>query len=841
MIKKIFVVLFISFTSIFILSFSVFANNEESFFVDELDDNNSNDSNYISRNDFSDAPDLDYVLENFDDSIEISNDFETNRIDDDEQTRTTYYASIYGFLRWTDDNNVTHALEGATICTYPNNGNGFFATSDSTGFYSLNFTMDSIPNGEWIYIFIYAGNSNVRVQDSLGWQYNKRVPIYMSGTLSYVYNYTFTNEIDDNISKSMQILSAMQNYYNYASSLLSENDAPIPLCKVQYPYFSYENNQMIAHYTTSFYRQSDNTIYLSNDEGVNSSPYSYSSWDVIGHEYGHHIQHYYFPLSIGGGHIIYKTGYYNLLYYDESNDSNIDYPLPLSDQDRAIVKRKGCELAFNEGWATFFALTAQKTFSADIKTVPTVNNTMYDAYNFTQGYELNCLFQTGLNSGGESTERVICSLLYNLWDTDNSESWDNLSISDYELFNLMKNTSTNPDENNNPENLSKFLYKLMFLSDLNVSINDIGKMLSAFQISPYGLSIYSYANSSQGQGFRWYRGNVNLNYPSYSNNYYPFNNNSFRLEFYDENDNLLLNKNITNNNPYAIADNYIYVLSTNEWNMVLQCLTPRYYVVIVGLSSNYYETGPFYSERYYFDLPSTYNINLTNFNYYEKQFNILPGQIWMFNLNFSNSGYKLIQTFGTGDTVMSLYDDYNNLISEYDDEGYEYNSLLYYNFSSSMTYHLYVWLYNEGNSGIEKLSIIPTTGDLGNGITSIDELDDINSYPNQDNYLYQTTVPQYESTVLLFYMSTPGYYQIYLNSQFDNMLCCIDPTSSNLLVDELDYCDDYCIDSDQDLYDENAQLGVYDANGGKLYFLVIGKSNPSLASGTITIRIQKIM
>ena len=143
MIKKIFVVLFISFTSIFILSFSVFANNEESFFVDELDDNNSNDSNYISRNDFSDAPDLDYVLENFDDSIEISNDFETNRIDDDEQTRTTYYASIYGFLRWTDDNNVTHALEGAIICTYPNNGNGFFATSDSTGFYSLNFTMDS--------------------------------------------------------------------------------------------------------------------------------------------------------------------------------------------------------------------------------------------------------------------------------------------------------------------------------------------------------------------------------------------------------------------------------------------------------------------------------------------------------------------------------------------------------------------------------------------------------------------------------------------------------------------------------------------------------------------------
>ncbi len=837
MFKRFFVFFCILFFSLFIFILNVNANDE--LFIKD----NSIAEDLEKETENSVVDDLDYFFANCEESVELPETYDFTYDEEKGKTRDAVYGQVYGYIRWTDDLNNTHALEDVTVVIRPDNGSDIMTRTNSAGFFSIAYYVSHPEIGSTVEITIYSSCTYVRVLQENGINaYSKQDTIYMSNYYSYVYNYTFTNSIDGNVSRGMQILSAMQNYYNYASSLLSENDNPIPLCKAVYPYYSKdENNQIIMHYTISFYNSNNDTIYLSNDIGVDSSPYSYSSWDVIGHEYGHHIQHYYFSHSIGGGHIINKTGYYNLLYYDESNDSNINYPLPLSDQDRAIVKRNGCELAFNEGWPTFFALTAQKTFSADIKTVPTVNNTMYDAYNFTQGYELNRLFPIGLNSGGESTEKIVCSLLYNLWDTDNSESWDNLSISDYELFYLMKNTSTNPNENNQPENLSEFLHKLMFISDLDVSINDIGKMLSAFRISPYGLSIYSYANSSQGQGFIWSRGNVNLKYPEDSSNYYPFNNNSFRLEFYDENDNLLLNKNITNNNPYAIADEYIYVLSTYEWNMVLQCLTPRYYVVIVGSSSNYCATGPFYSERYYFDLPSTYNINLTNFNYYEKQFNILPGQIWMFNLNFSNSGYKLIQTFGTGDTVMSLYDDYHNLISEYDDEGYEYNSLLYYNFSSSMTYHLYVWLYNEGNSGIEKLSIIPTTGDLGNGITSIDELDDINSYPNQDNYLYQTTVPQYESTVLLFYMSTPGYYRIYLNSQFDNMLCCIDPTSSNLLVDELDYCDDYCIDSDQDLYDDNAQLGVYDANGGKLYFLVIGKSNPSDASGTITIRIQKLM
>jgi hypothetical protein len=57
--------------------------------------------------------------------------------------------------------------------------------------------------------------------------------------------------------------------------------------------------------------------------------------------------------------------------------------------------------------------------------------------------------------------------------------------------------------------------------------------------------------------------------------------------------------------------------------------------------------------------------------------------------------------------------------------------------------------------------------------------------------------------------------------------------------DELDYCDDYCIDSDQDLYDSNAELRNY-YYSNMTYFIVVSKFNSSLSSDNITLVITKI-
>ena len=814
MFKKIFGVLFFAFLSIFVLTLSVYAYDETET-MDSEDCFESEDDAIISE-DF----DFDAFIASCDESVDIPDSYDFNYDAEKHQNRDPVYGQIYGYILWTDDANNTHALENATVVICVNNGSDIMARTNSAGFYLINFLVPNPPSTISIQIAIYSSCEYVRVIKTDGTPYKKQDTVYMTTYYSDVYNYTFDNVNDGDTSKAMQILSALQNYYNYASGLVTtcEFDDPITLCKAKYP---------CSNISGCYYDETDDTIYLCAENNSSGDLYVYSSWDVIGHEYGHHLQHCYFNQSFGGSHNFVNCDYFSLLVADQTA-SLPKYPLPMSDTNKGNLKEDGCCMAFGESWATFFSLSAQKSFSTDIKQVPTVNNTSYEAYNGLD-WDVADLYTSAFNSGGESTEGVVSSILYNLWDTNNSESWDNITISDVALFNLM--------HTHNPENLSDFLFRILSTSSISVSLSDLGKMLAAFQVSPYNLSINLYPNSSHGAGFTWKRGNINMSHLGVD---YPFNNNYFHLVFYDENDNFLLTKYVSPSNQYAITDNESCVLTSYEWGLLLQCSTQRYYVVVVGYSNNYYSTGPFYSERYYFDIPTTFDINLNDFSYYEKQFTITQSQAWLFNINFSHSGYKLIQTFGSGDTIMSLYNDSNVLLLSSDDEGYSNNALLYYNFNANQAYHLYVNFYSQNVSGMEKLTITPCSGEFLNGATVIDEYSDINSVGNQNYISYQTTIPQNESKVLLWTPSSTGYYVIALFSQFDNILYVINPSSSNGIVEEVDYCDDYIIDSDQGTYDENAQLGKY-CYSGETYFIVIGKHNPALSSGNITLVIYKTM
>ena len=814
MFKKIFGVLFFAFISIFVLTLSVYA-------YDETETMDSEDC-FESENDvlISEDFDFDAFIASCDESLDIPDSYDFNYDAEKHQNRDPVYGQIYGYILWTDDYNNTHALQDVTVVVSVDNGSDIMTRTNSAGFYLINFYVSNPSVGADVDITIYSSCSYVRVyQSDEQTPYYKNDNIHMSGYYSDVYNYTFTNSVDGNHSRGMQILAAMQNYYNYASGLVSTcGFDPITLCKAKYP---------CSNISGCYYDETDDTIYLCAENNSSGDLYVYSSWDVIGHEYGHHLQHCYFNQSFGGSHNFVNCDYYSLLVADQTA-SLPKYPLPMSDTNKGNLKEDGCCMAFGESWATFFSLSAQKSFSTDIKQVPTVNNTSYEAYNGLD-WDVADLYTSAFNSGGESTEGVVSSILYNLWDTNNSESWDNITISDVALFSLMHTY--------NPENLSDFLFRVLSTSSISVSLSDLGKMLAAFQVSPYNLSINLYPNSSHGAGFTWKRGNINMSHLGVD---YPFNNNYFHLVFYDENDNFLLTKYVSPSNQYAITDNESCVLTSYEWSLLLQCSTQKYYVVVVGYSNNYYSTGPFYSERYYFDIPTTFDINLNDFSYYEKQFTITQSQAWLFNINFSHSGYKLIQTFGSGDTIMSLYNDSNVLLLSSDDEGYSNNALLYYNFNANQAYHLYVNFYSQNVSGMEKLTITPCSGEFLNGATVIDEYSDINSVGNQNYISYQTTIPQNESKVLLWTPSSTGYYVIALFSQFDNILYVINPSSSNGIVEEVDYCDDYIIDSDQGTYDENAQLGKY-CYSGETYFIVIGKHNPALSSGNITLVIYKTM
>ena len=180
-------------------------------------------------------------------------------------------------------------------------------------------------------------------------------------------------------------------------------------------------------------------------------------------------------------------------------------------------------LAWKEAWPTFFAISAQSTFSSDIKTIPTVGDSKYESYN-----EVKQSLKATSNENswkynsydGESDEQIIMSFLYRLWDTENSLSFDKISISDSDLWTVMIA--------HNPENFSSFINSLTN-SGLSFSQDSLGKLLEGFRLSASNFSITSSMdNYSTIPTFSWTANGSNI---SFNGNTYNYGNNKFILSF----------------------------------------------------------------------------------------------------------------------------------------------------------------------------------------------------------------------------------------------------------------------------------------------------------------------
>ena len=97
-----------------------------------------------------------------------------------------------------------------------------------------------------------------------------------------------------------------------------------------------------------------------------------------------------------------------------------------------------------------------------------------------------------------------------------------------------------------------------------------------------------------------------------------------------------------------------------------------------------------------------------NTRYTERVISLEPYTFKDYYLKFSVVGNKVIQTFGTKDTRLYLYDSDMNLLEQDDDDGYSLNALISYNFAANTTYILRVKFYAGSNSGDIRLAVIPT-------------------------------------------------------------------------------------------------------------------------------------
>lgn len=143
-------------------------------------------------------------------------------------------------------------------------------------------------------------------------------------------------------------------------------------------------------------------------EGAFLGKYTFEYWDLILHEYGHHLQYWLEIMNNDGGeHSVYK---------DCLNKYNKD---------------KAMRLSWAEAWPTVFANLVTKYFADDLVGIQYINDDYYDAPNSNNevwNYSLESNVYNGTTYAlGETFEENIMQVLFDLYDSKN-EDFDNIEL-----------------------------------------------------------------------------------------------------------------------------------------------------------------------------------------------------------------------------------------------------------------------------------------------------------------------------------------------------------------------------------------------------------------------------
>lgn len=438
---------------------------------------------------------------------------------------TSYSLTVAGYISWTDNDGGVHSAENVKVELYAVNDLtetylGSCYTS-SAGGYSVPFSSSTLNQN--VKFKVLSEGTNVTVKNATS-PYSTYV--YESSTFEVWgmarANYTASNLTSLGQSISIQQSMALANKYIYSleSSYLPNIDVAFP----------YEDG-------SSSYIPSSNKIYIEQGDQFD--------WDVIQHEYGHYVQHYYnITASPGGSHSSLK----NLA--DTKNDKDI-----------------GIRLAWGEGWATYFAINLQKEMSASSLNIPNVGDTYYqDVVDESNTYSWDVENLPSNRWLGEANEATVCAILYDMTDGCDSSEDDNIYISSSDIWNIIKN--------NHCKTLSEFVaafYNSNPSPDLKYSL---GSTLSRYKVA-------AAPNTPTGTGtntptFSWVAQGGSTKFP----------NNSFKLVFLNINYDPIL----------SIPTNSLSVqLTSAQWKKIQNASSKVYYYIETCQADDNTPTGPYYS------------------------------------------------------------------------------------------------------------------------------------------------------------------------------------------------------------------------------------------------------
>lgn len=481
---------------------------------------------------------------------------------------------IAGELYWKDKGDQSHPLRGVKVELYStSNLNTVLETvyTDYDGAYifsSYNLT----ANNRQVKIKVYAGDDNVDVYD-----YTNNQPFCLTiGPFNTNYSAETileTQRFDmlSNFGHALQIFQAAMTARDFAWNMMGGGTQDVNI------YYPTQGNNC-------YYDPSTKKILITANAAVHSnSSYlkSYESWDVVMHEYGHHIQsHFDINARIGGTH--------------SSANNNADVYGPY----------KGTRLAWGESWPTVFAMQAQEYFwyylkdlcyyspSCPLPGTPEAENhicfaenTIYEAYNFSYSSYYN--IETTPVAKGEACERSIMAILWDIYDYT-FEANDEFGVGTYAYWNITTSFGAKTFSEfmedfyfacNNPNNTD---FSEEYID--KIAPNLVKYKMSAEIIEKSG-AIPTFTIKPNGGGESFY-------------------NNNFILIYYDASGNLISTSPVITSFEY----DFNYQINSENWDAILSATGTTYSVRIASYANHYDEnapvdyqeeiTGPYYSPLY---------------------------------------------------------------------------------------------------------------------------------------------------------------------------------------------------------------------------------------------------
>lgn len=375
---------------------------------------------------------------------------------------------ISGTIEWTDEQGVTHPLFGAKIAvTIAGSWWRGETYTNAQGFYNINYSgIWYIGSGKPT-IHVVAENPNVNVKSLNGGVYEKAVEF--DSNIDRSFNYTFSPIKDQDLGKAIMIFQGAKLFSSYLIDYMDGGEKT-PSCSIFYP----GKDKQTAYYL-------ENSIHIPTKEKSSSSlPSYYASWDVLGHEYGHHIENTLgFTKSPGGSHALNE----NII----NRQVKDGYPLH-------EAKDRGYKLAWAEGWATYWSTVTQNHFPDEYKGIKTVADTWYTAPN---GAICNLdYYDTGF---GDADEVVVQRILYKLTSLQEDE-YDKFKIQEWELWKLIRN--------NKPVTFYEFINHLY---KAGYNKGDLHLLISKFNVVAPNITL-SYTNGFPTFSVSTYMGSKNVRF-----------------------------------------------------------------------------------------------------------------------------------------------------------------------------------------------------------------------------------------------------------------------------------------------------------------------------------------